>query len=267
MSIDKGRMKIIAVYDTERDDFFVAEDEKLDGENRTYMIISEPERKITLSFPKNAGLIQKRTIERRMSSYLKVGFPIGDKGLRIGANFELEKIVADEKLPDILLTHGHSFGKGKLVRDEIPEYAEKEPSIEVDSSISPQVPTTPQPIAPQPIKSDTPTFETIASEQSIIESTTPKLPEYAVSETTTEIPPTAEEHTKNTSDALTTSEDEIYSLGEFVAMLVSQGHIVQVNYSQQGKFELRTVKEIQKTETVTVTVKKYIIEGTELYES
>ena len=127
---------LILVYDENSDNFFPLEDgTKPDPEQNTHLIIDEANRKITLSFTPNSTLIEKRTIERRVASFIKTGYEVpGSQGLRIGAGLPLEKVDPKSgELPDILLTHGHTFGKGKLVRDSIPDYVEKEDSYVVEA--------------------------------------------------------------------------------------------------------------------------------------
>lgn len=129
-------MTLILVYDENADNFFPLEaGEKPDPEKNTHLVIDEANRKITLSFTPNSSLIEKRTIERRVSSFIKTGYEVpGGQGLRIGAGLPLEKVDPKSgELPEILLTHGHTFGKSKLVRDEVPDYVEKEDNYEIEA--------------------------------------------------------------------------------------------------------------------------------------
>ncbi|MHA2367041.1 MAG: hypothetical protein ACXAC7_24020 [Candidatus Hodarchaeales archaeon] len=267
MSIDDEKMKVIAVYDEEKDDFFIIEDTNIDAENRTYMIIDEFEQKTTLSFPKSAGLIQKRSIERRVASYAKAGYPIGDQGLRIGAKFELEKIVTEDKLPDTLLTHGHTFGKKKLVRDDIPDYVEPEETYEVESgsaatkfeSESPQVTiespaSTPEP-TPQPTYEPTPepTPEPIAPTPTL--TPTPVKTRPTSSSLSLDV-------TGNVSD-VEPSDNALFALGQFVDQFSREGKVVVVYCGADKKYKIIRLKDLKTGSEIDTS---YELDGLDLYQ-
>lgn len=253
-------MTLILVYDENQDNFFpIKAGEKPDPEKNTHLIIDEAERKITLSFTPNSSLIEKRTIERRVASFIKTGYEVpGGQGLRIGANLPLEKVDPKSgELPEILLTHGHTFGKGKLVHDEVPDYIEKENNYEVEAGSAGR-------------NTDVLSAGTKASskkstnEPQIPDSMKQKL-EEAFGKPSSEPAPqkfeTAPETPKvsSTKDGLTISpaDEHLYILGQFVDMYIQQGFQVQVYKNKEGKYEFKTVKED----------KKYFIEGNQLFQA
>lgn len=247
MSNDK--IKLILAYSSDRDDFFPIEGEELDAKNNTYLIIDELEEKSTLSFPEKSSLIQKRTIERRVSSYLKVGYPVGTQGLRIGANFPLEKIGVGNVIPEILMTHGHSFGKSRLKRDAIPDYVEKGDTYDVVPGSAASNPLSSGLHAkkgqevylkPAPVKKETHKEESSIppDEKPTVKSVEPDLPKV----------------TPTTSDKKT-NDDEIFALGQFVDQFVKDGKIVMVHL-ENGRYKL----------TISADI-KYEVVGTDLFQS
>jgi hypothetical protein len=244
------KIKLILAYSSDRDDFFPIEGEELDAKNNTYLIIDELEEKSTLSFPEQSSLIQKRTIERRVSSYLKVGYPVGAKGLRIGANFPLEKIGVGEVLPEILMTHGHSFGKSRLKRDEIPDYVEKGDTYDVipgsaaSDPLSSGTATKEKKVylKPAPVRKETPkeVSPVVSEEKPTVEPTKTDEPEYH------QVTPMVSDKKAN--------DDEIFALGQFVDQFVKDGKIVMVHL-ENGKYKL----------TISADI-KYEVVGTDLFQ-
>jgi len=252
---------LVLVYSTDKDNFYPIDKSKTvnadELKNKTHLIIDEVKREMILSFPNSSSLIEKRIIERRVNSFLKIGYQIPGEHYRVGAGFPLVKTEADERMPDILMTHGYRFGKEKLIRDDLPSYLKKEQSPDTKRSLSPVMPTEKSSSKILP-----PKLESISS--SVVPDSSVKPPSPSTKPSSREPEKTA---IKSTSNVMATSDDDIFALGEFVAMLVSQGNKVLVEYGNNGKFKLKTVKEIQKTETVTVSEKKYFIEGNELFEA
>jgi hypothetical protein len=81
--------KLTLIYDENKDDFRPASDTVLLSNNITF-VIDEREKKSKLILPKKTPMILQKTIERRVLSYLRSGYPLDQKGLRIGANFKFE---------------------------------------------------------------------------------------------------------------------------------------------------------------------------------
>ncbi|MHA2105708.1 MAG: thioredoxin family protein [Candidatus Hodarchaeales archaeon] len=81
--------KLILIYDEDKDDFRPASESALFNGSITF-VIDENEKKSKLILPKGTKMILQKTIERRVLSYLRSGYPLDDKGLRIGANFKFE---------------------------------------------------------------------------------------------------------------------------------------------------------------------------------
>ncbi|MFW9928870.1 MAG: hypothetical protein ACFFD1_05740 [Candidatus Thorarchaeota archaeon] len=250
------RIKMVLIYNPDRDDFFPVQSEELDTKNNTYLIIDEIEEKSTLTFPETTSLVQKRTIERRVSSYLKVGYPVDDKGLRIGANFPLEKLGAGVKLPDNLLTHGHTFGKARLQRDEIPDYVEKEDNYDVVPGVAATKPLSsgthieshetevklaPPPMAGRLAEKPSPSIE-VSTEKTLYEG--PKI-----------VP---------SSSSKAGTDNEIFALGQFVDQFVRSGKIVMV-YLDNEKYVIQTLKNVS-TRLSYDPDTKYEVVGTDLFQ-
>ena len=252
------RMKLILAYSSDRDDFFPIESEELDMKVNTYLIIDEIEEKSTLSFPESASLIQKRTIERRVSSYLKVGYPVGDKGLRIGANFPLEKVGAEAVLPDILKTHGHSFGKSRLQRDEIPDYVEQEDTYDVvpgSTAIQPMARGSSEKLAKK--REGEVHLKSIPKGKTTPQKSPPE-PEPA--------PEPKPEYTKiqPTSSDKEGTDNEIFALGQFVDQFIREGKLVMVHL-EEGKYKIQTLKNVASRLSYDLD-KQYEVEGSDLFQ-
>ena len=246
-------MLLILVYDENTDNFFPLEaGKKPNPEENTHLIIDEGERTITLSFTPNSSLIEKRTIERRVASFIKTGYEVpGSQGLRIGAGLPLTKVDPKSgELPEILLSHGHTFGKGKLVRDSIPDYAEKEENYEVEAGsagkktdvLSGGKISTPQNVSTQP-KSE-PKSETNFVQKEVQKEVRPK---------------TDVTKSDNNKEGLTISsmDEHLFILGQFIDMYIAQGFKVLVYKNKDGKYEFSTLKEDN----------KYFIDGNQLYQA
>lgn len=258
MSDDK--IKLILIYDEQRDDFTPVESEELDPKGNTYLVIDENTEKSTLSFPENASLIQKRTIERRVSSYLKVGYPVGDKGLRIGANFPLEKIGIGEKVPDVLMTHGHTFGKARLQRDEIPDYIEKEDNYDVVPGSAASKPFDSGKHGVQTKSEDIVKPSVMEKPQKSIKIETPPFkPEVETPSTVVVGPKISPSSTEKQG-----SDNEIFALGQFVDQFVRKGKVALV-YFEDEKYKIQTVKNVA-TRLSYDPESKYEVVGSDLFE-
>lgn len=239
MATEDIKRRFALQYDEDKDDFFVVENKKVDQDLATYLIIDETEEKMTLSFQQGVGLVQKRTIERRVNSYIKTGFPLNYQGeaYRVGAGYELDKLNAEEKLSDVLLTHGHSYGRAKLVRDEMPDYVED---------------TTPYEVRPQ---------ETSAPQQA-----TTQEPQPTTKPTAT--PQAAQEATgsvfKTSGSSSKASDDQLFALGQFVDQFVRKGKLLTIGLDEEGSYHL-IMKEGQ-----TIRLEKveghYKLQGLDLFE-
>lgn len=269
MADKQEKAKHVLIYDEDSDDFTVT-DQITEG--NTHLIIDENSQTTTLSFAAGAGLVKKRTIERRVASYVKTGFPHPD-GFRVGAHFTFEKITSDEPIPDTLLTHGHTFGKAKLIHDEVPDYVEKEDNYEVvvgsaarikmtasqpvhvsqsDTTVTltptPDVQSTPEP-SPSPVVEVKPVTPEPVSEPSSSTSTTPVSTDGTTieSKTSDEIP----------------SDDSLFALGQFVDQFTREGKVVIVYYRGGNKYELIKLKNLQVSSEVEA---KYELDGLDLYQ-
>src|SRR3990172_7721370 len=239
--VEKQKYRLVLIYDPERDDFFRAKEEEIaDPQKNVYLVIDELERKSTLSFPANTSLIAKRTVERRVSSYLKGGYPLDDRGLRIGANFPFEKVGADEKLPDILLTHGHSYRKKKLIRDDIPDYVKKEDTYEVIPGSAAKTPMIQKsevgsgstaegaPVPKSPVRPESDYL--------------PPPPEPRGKVSVTRLGQTLE--FKAVASNKTATDNEIFALGQFVDQFVRKGRIVMAYYDENERYRICTISNV-----------------------
>lgn len=250
-------MKLVLIYDEDTDHFYPLEAKQTpDPEENTYLIVDEEERLITLSFPPKSTLIEKRTIERRVSSFRRTGYAVpGKEGLRIGANFTLKKVdPKSDQLPDVLLTHGHTFGKSKLVRDEVPEYVEKEPNYEVASGSAGSVP-------------DRTSSHQSSQQREQTPAPAPKQEKQTAPAPTPE--PRSEPKVKQEKQefAVPQGDEQLFVLGQFVDMLLKQGNdTILVTVGPKGNYLLKTASAVEKKETVIEPQKSFIIEGTDLFE-
>jgi hypothetical protein len=251
-------LTLILVYDENQDNFFPLEQgSKPDPEKNTHLIIDETNKKITLSFTPNSTLIEKRTIERRVASFIKTGYEVpGSQGLRIGAGLPLEKVDPKSgELPDILLSHGHTFGKGKLVRDEVPDYVEKEDNYEVEKGSAGKktdiLGTNTQKVSGKPQLSNVMTQR--------LEEAFGKKGEMVEHKSVSADQETPKQKLKSEpKDGVTISsvDEHLFILGQFVDMYVQQGYQVLVYKNSNGKYEFKTIKEDS----------KYFIDGNQLFQ-
>ncbi|MHA2362743.1 MAG: hypothetical protein ACXAC7_02200 [Candidatus Hodarchaeales archaeon] len=69
--------------------------------------IDEETEKATLSYSKDAGIVDKRTAQRQAQSICKTGFLLSNSA-RVGAGTNLI-VSVDEQLPDRLLQEGYKY--------------------------------------------------------------------------------------------------------------------------------------------------------------
>lgn len=254
-------MVLILVYNEDSDNFFpLKPGEKPDTEKNTHLVIDEPSRKITLSFTGNSSLIEKRTIERRVASFIKTGYEVpGTQGLRIGAGFPLEKVDPKSgELPEILLTHGHTFGKQKLVHDGVPDYVEKEDNYEVEEgSAAINTDVLGSKISMSNIKNTKSESKLPDSMKQRLEEAFGKPSPASASQDLPE--PTQKETSSNVQEEvnITPTDEHLFILGQFVDMYLQQGYQVLVYKNSQGKYEFKTLKEDS----------KYFIDGNQLFKT
>ena len=254
-------MTLILVYDENTDNFYpLKAGEKPDPGKNTYLVIDEVNRKTTLSFTPDSSLIEKRTIERRVASFIKTGYEVpGSQGLRIGANMQLEKVDPKSgKLPEILLTHGHTFGKQKLVRDEIPDYVEKEDTYEVEKgSAGTRTDVLGSKISAKNIQSTKSDPEIPDAMRKRLEEAFPQKKEPEISSPLEQASTEKIKDTHKKEEVTISSSDEhLFVLGQFVDMYIQQGFQVVVYKNEKGKYEFRTLKQDS----------KYYIDGNQLYK-
>ena len=252
-------MTLILVYDENSDNFFpLKAGEKPDPVKNTHLIIDEANRKITLSFTPNSSLIEKRTIERRVASFIKTGYEVpGGQGLRIGAGLPLDKVDPKSgELPEILLTHGHTFGKQKLVHDEVPDYVEKEDNYEIEAgSAGRRTDVLGSKISGKSTKSEPQIPESMRKK---LEEAFPQKAKAEPSPPQTE-PISEKTSTPNTKEGLTISsaDEHLFILGQFVDMYIQKGYQIMVYKNAKGKYEFKTLKEDN----------KYYIDGNQLFQA
>ena len=103
MIVIQETLRVVLVYDDYEDDFRQTIDENISPKDNIYIIIDEENQKTRLFIPESTPILMKRTIERRVSSFLKVGFPLDNKGLRLGANYKFEIVASQELAKDSLI--------------------------------------------------------------------------------------------------------------------------------------------------------------------
>jgi len=296
---NSGQLKIVLEYSEDEDDFIITKSSTLNTERTTYMIIDEATKKSTLTFPKSAGLIQKRIIERRVASYIKTGFPLNDKGLRIGANFQLEKIGSEAILPDTLLTHGHTYARSKLVHDEVPDYIEKEDNYIIEAGSAGRVKmTSTQPMTPIS-KSESEKESYSTEKESKLPEKESKLPEKEsdatddTTKTTLDLDPEPQPTLIQSSRPISTSansvnastdeidsssgglivkgnatnqnptDDALFALGQFIDQFAREGMVIIVSYGDEGRYKLLKLKTLETDSEIDV---KYELDGLDLYQ-
>ncbi len=258
------KLRVVLSYDEEKDEFdpWPAKQE-MQPDGYTYLIIDENEEKMTISYKEGLSIVTKRTIERRVNSYAKSGYNMGDK--RVGLGFPLEQVNAEEHLDPALLTHGHTYKKGRLIRDDIPTYAEKEDNYDVVPGIAGQKAD----IATDPAryKTDVPSaFEKVPATESVKHEPTatatapPKHFESAQVgiENSVEI--------NANSSPIQTSDDAVWALGQFVDQFVRQGKVCVVTFDGSGKFRLLALNDSKFKTSSKSVAGNYRIDNSNLFE-
>ena len=155
------------------------------------------------------------------------------------------------ELPEILLTHGHTFGKGKLVRDEVPDYVEKEDNYEVEAGSA----GTRTDILGSKISAKASTSSS-KSEPSIPDSMKQKLEEAFGKPSTEPAPQATTPAPQKTEPAPATpkpasnkegltispADEHLFILGQFVDMYLQQGYSVHVYKNNEGKYEFNRLQ-------------------------
>lgn len=234
-------------------------DGELDTDKSSFLIIDEDEKKMTMSYRSGISIVMKRKIERRVNSFSKSGFQMG--GTRIGTGFPLEQINADEELPDILLTHGHTFGR-KLTRDDIPSHAEPEPGMEIVPGSAAVKTDVSASVTKFSLKADVPSAMPPKS--------TPEPTPEAKPEPTPEAKPEPEggssiSLTANSSETQS-SDDSVWALGQFLDQFARQGKICVVSFEEDGKFRLVTLKDKNFSTSESNVDGNYRIDDVNLFE-
>ena len=255
-------LRVVLSYDEEKDDFDPwPVKQEMQPDAYTYLIIDENEGKMTISYRDGIGIVTKRTIERRVNSYSKSGFNMGDK--RVGLGFPLEQVNAEEHLDPALLTHGHTYKKGRLVRDDIPAYAEKEANYDVVPGIAGQkadVFTD-----PARYKTDIPSaFDSKPTDQpeskpAATASAPPKQSESKVSESDMI-------ELKANSSPTQSSDDSVWALGQFIDQFARQGKVCVVTYEGPGKFRLLSLNDPKFKTSHKSLAGNYRIDNVNLFE-
>lgn len=254
------KLRVVLSYDEEKDDFYEwPKKSEMQPDANTYLIIDENEGKMTISYKEGITIVAKRTIERRVNSYSKSGYNMGDK--RVGLGFPLEQVNAEEHLDPALLTHGHTYKKGRLVRDDIPSYAEKEETYDVVPGIAGQK---------ADVSADTTRYKTD------VPSAFEKAPETKKVETATPPPKHTEAPVKSSSDPMVeltasssptqSSDDSVWALGQFVDQFARQGKICVVTYEGPGKFRFVTLNDSSFKTPVKGVAGNYRIDNVNLFE-
>lgn len=262
---ENEKLRVVLSYDEEKDDFEQwPPKQEMQPDAYTYLIIDETESRMTISYRDGIGMVTKRTIERRVNSYSKSGFNMGDK--RVGLGFPLEQVNAEEHLDPALLTHGHTYKKGRLVRDDIPAYAEKEDNYDVVSGIAGQkadVFTD-----PARYKTDVPSAMPPAQESS-------EHHEAKLAATATAPPKHTEVHATETetmvelnasSSSTQSSDDAVWALGQFVDQFARQGKVCVVTFEGPGKFRLLSLSDPKFKTTQKSVEGNYRVDNNNLFE-
>ena len=260
---ENEKLRVVLSYDEEKDDFNEwPKKSEMQPDVYTYLIIDENEGKMTISYKDGISIVTKRTIERRVNSYSKSGFNMGDK--RVGLGFPLEQVNAEEHLNPDLLTHGHTYKKGRLVRDDIPAYAEKEANYDVVPGIAGQkadVFTD-----PARYKTDVPSaFDQKEPSATSAHSSTPAATATAPPRQVSTTPEVMVE-LNAASSPTQSSDDAVWALGQFVDQFTRQGKICVVAYEGPGKFRFLTLNDGKfKTKPASVAG-NYRIDNVNLFE-
>ena len=254
------KLRVVLSYDEEKDDFFEwPKKQEIIPESHTYLIIDENENKMTISYKEGINIVTKRTIERRVNSYSKSGYNMGDK--RVGLGFPLEAVNAEEHLDPALLTHGHTYKKGRLVRDDIPSYAEKEENYDVEPGIAGRKADISADSTK--LKMDVPSsFEKSTSSRPVVTATAP--PKHTESPVVHEMESMLE--LQANSSPTQSSDDAVWALGQFVDQFARQGKVCVVTYEGPGKFRFVTLNDAKFKTPSKGVAGNYRIDNVNLFE-
>ena len=187
---------------------------------------------------------------------------MGDK--RVGLGFPLEQVNAEEHLDPALLTHGHTYKKGRLVRDDIPSYAEKEENYDVVPGIAGQKADVSADTARYktdvPSAFDTPAF---AKETKHVETATPPVKHI---EPPVSSPAESMVELTASSSPTQSSDDALWALGQFVDQFARQGKVCVVAYEGPGKFRFVTLNDSKFKTPSKGVAGNYRIDNMNLFE-
>lgn len=113
----KDKIKIKLVY--KQGEFVIPTQTDLDEPSKVFIEIDTKNERVIIQFPADVGLIEKRTVERRIKSIVKSGYHHQTYG-RIGVGFLIEISGAEDKIPDVLLQAGHGYQRegGTVFEDQ-----------------------------------------------------------------------------------------------------------------------------------------------------
>ena len=115
--MSKDKIKIKLVY--KQGEFAIPTQSDLDQPSNIFVEVDTKNERIIIQFPVDVGLIDKRTVERRIKSIAKSGYHHQVHG-RIGVGFLIETSGAEDKVPDVLLQAGHGYQRegGTIFEDQ-----------------------------------------------------------------------------------------------------------------------------------------------------
>ena len=190
----------------------------------------------------------------------------------------MEKIGVGGKLPDTLLTHGHTYARSKLIHDEVPDYIEPEDNYEIEAGSAGRVKmTSTQPMTPisesEPAqKSDlqentqkiTPEHDTEPKSSPIQSSTPISIPTMPVVATTEEVDARSEGLSiRGNASNQNPSDDALFALGQFIDQFVREGMVIIASYGEEGRYRLLKLKTLKTDSEIDV---KYELDGLDLYQ-
>ena len=137
--------------------------------------ISLKEQKIRVFFPEHIGLIERRTIKRRLDSIARTGIWSPETPPRkIGAKFIVEMVGGEEQLNPTLLISGHKYGSRTRSPTPVHEQIKKSFSPPTPAP-EPEPPTPkPEPVTSTPPPTPAPESETVLHSETPSESPPPE---------------------------------------------------------------------------------------------
>lgn len=154
-------LKVTCIWKS--DEFVLSESKVRPPNDEAYIIIDEPEEKVSVHIPGTFSMIQKRIIERRVQTIAKSGFFIPKLSIRIGMGFDVT-ISKDNDIPEVLLQVGHQYSYDKPTSPYVESSSSETSVLEVspDSDYKPGFlihDPSPSTISPQPEAKTTPAPE------------------------------------------------------------------------------------------------------------